>query len=233
MKDPMRLDEGEATPFERQLLEAAKQMAPGPALKARMQEQLGLLDGMPVSGPGMSTGMGWLPSIVLTLASIGVVVSLPLASRAIHGSREVRPAQENSSPVDRSASAPPPAIVPAFEAPIAAPQAPPRASSADSPPRAKERPLAVADKALKEEIRILDRVRAAMVAGQPRRGLAELERYGRRFPRGAFRPEAMVLRIEALDAAGESQNAKALGRYFLAHHPESPLSDRVAAIVHR
>ena len=233
MRDPKRLDEGEATPFERQLLEAAKQMVPGPALKARMQEQLGLLDGMPVSGPGTSAGMGWLPSVVLTLASMGVVVGLPMVSRAIHGSSQVGLSQEIAPPVDPSPPAPPPVIVPAPEAPMATPQVPPLPPSISAPVRAKERPSAVGDKTLKEEIRLLDRARAATVAGQPRRGLAELERYGRRFPRGVFRPEAMVLRIEALDAAGESQNARTLGRYFLAHYPESPLSDRVAAIVQR
>jgi hypothetical protein len=131
MRDPMRLDELEATPFERPLLEAAKQMASGPVSTARTQEQLGLLDGTPVSGPGTSAEMGWLPSMVLTLGSIVVVLALPLASRAIYGTPEVRQPQETGSPVDRSPSSrrrP----SPAFEAPTAAPQAPPHRSSVDA-----------------------------------------------------------------------------------------------------
>jgi hypothetical protein len=110
---------------------AGRQMPPEPVSTARLQEQLGLLGGTPVSRPGTSAEMGWLPSMVLTLGSIVVVLALLLASRAIYGTPQARQPQETSSRVDRS----PPAQrrpSPAFEALPAAPQAPPRPSSVDA-----------------------------------------------------------------------------------------------------
>ena len=50
------------------------------------------------------------------------------------------------------------------------------------------------------------------------------------YPAGTFRPEATVLRIEALAATGRRDEARALARDFVARHPASPLSERMARL---
>ena len=217
MTDPMRLAEGEATAFERQLLDAAKRQAPGSALKARMQEGLGLGGATaPVQAlVGKSFALGWKANALLALAAVGAAVTVPLVWRSQRGTSSGQPA---SAVPGTSMSADP------------VPSSP---SSADDLLRAKTRQAAGASGSVMEEIRLLDRVRGAMSAGAPRRALAELQRYDQQYPRGAFGPEAVVLRVEALDNAGDHQAARALGQQFLARHPKNPLADRVAKIVQR
>jgi outer membrane protein assembly factor BamD (BamD/ComL family) len=83
---------------------------------------------------------------------------------------------------------------------------------------------------LREEIRLLDQARAAVRAGTFEQGLKLLERYDRRFPRGQFRQEAQVLRVEALERSGKKDAAFVLGKKFLAEHPESPHVERVESV---
>ena len=67
-----------------------------------------------------------------------------------------------------------------------------------------------------------------MKAGATERALVLLRRYETSYPGGAFRPEALALRIEALAEGGRAAEARPLAREFLARYPQSPLSDRVA-----
>ena len=57
-----------------------------------------------------------------------------------------------------------------------------------------------------------------------------LRRYDATYPGGAFRPEALALRIEALDQDGRHAEAQALARDFLARYPQSPVAARVARV---
>ena len=58
-----------------------------------------------------------------------------------------------------------------------------------------------------------------------------LESYQALFPAGAMQTEAAALRVEALAAAGRRQEAVTSGRAFLAAHPQSPLAQRVRAVL--
>ena len=77
----------------------------------------------------------------------------------------------------------------------------------------------------------MDRARAAVRARDGKGALAALADYQRRFPRGTFAQEAMVLRIEALVQIGETGAARALGKKFLAAHPESPHAERIERLL--
>jgi TolA-binding protein len=86
---------------------------------------------------------------------------------------------------------------------------------------------------LRDQIALLDAARGAVKAGATDRALVLLRRYETNFPGGAFRPEALALRIEALDAGGRDAEAQALARDFLARYPQSPVADRVARIARK
>jgi outer membrane protein assembly factor BamD (BamD/ComL family) len=81
---------------------------------------------------------------------------------------------------------------------------------------------------LRDQIALIDAARTAVKTGLTERALVLLHRYDVSYPAGAFRPEALALRIEALGEGGRAVEAKALAREFLARYPQSPLADRVA-----
>lgn len=83
---------------------------------------------------------------------------------------------------------------------------------------------------LGEQMRLLDRARALLGSGESERTLAELARYSRLYPRGAFSQEAMVLRVEALQHSGQNARASSLAREFVARHADSPHVGRVARL---
>jgi hypothetical protein len=83
---------------------------------------------------------------------------------------------------------------------------------------------------LHEEMLLIENARVALLERDPARALGELRQYEKRFPSGAFLPEATVLRIEALDQDGQHMQAVALGRRFLSANADSPLADRVERI---
>jgi len=92
--------------------------------------------------------------------------------------------------------------------------------------------LAVAPPAamLKEELGVLDHARTALVNGDGRRVLEELDAYDRRFPSGRLQIEAEVIRIEALARIGRKDIARQRADLFLKRHPNSVLATRVAHI---
>jgi hypothetical protein len=83
---------------------------------------------------------------------------------------------------------------------------------------------------LRVEIALIDAARDALAAAAPGQALEALRRYGARFPDGTFAPEAVALRVEALEKSGSHREAQAAARRFLAAHPESPLRDRIERI---
>ncbi|MBW2525835.1 MAG: tetratricopeptide repeat protein, partial [Deltaproteobacteria bacterium] len=90
---------------------------------------------------------------------------------------------------------------------------------------------AAVDAGLGAEVRALDRARSAMQSGRPDDALRALEQYEREFSGGALAPEARVMRIDALRRAGRTAQAEAMGRDFLARHPDSPHARRVRSLI--
>jgi hypothetical protein len=81
------------------------------------------------------------------------------------------------------------------------------------------------------ELALLDQARGAIHDGQPAEGLAILDAYRARFPRGAMGPEASILRVEALVRAGDRDGAKREGDAFLRASPNSPYAARIDSLL--
>jgi hypothetical protein len=133
------------------------------------------------------------------------------------------------APSEATGSAPsadPPTISPAD---LPAASATPAATALIAPPARSAAPAH--DETLAAEIALFDRVRAAVNAGESDRALGLLDDYERRFPAGAFRQEAEVVRVQALLQKGNRAAATRAGERFLAAHPTSPHAARLRAML--
>jgi outer membrane protein assembly factor BamD (BamD/ComL family) len=79
---------------------------------------------------------------------------------------------------------------------------------------------------LDQEVAALDAA-PQLAARDPVGALKALDEYRRRFPRGDLAPEAAVLRIQALEGAGQHDAAERMARDFLAHDPDSPHAKKI------
>ena len=89
------------------------------------------------------------------------------------------------------------------------------------------------DSSLEGEVTALDRARSALAAGDATRALELLGQYEQAFPKGALRPEATYLRIQALSKSGQRDAARELAARFLAKHPSSPHAAQLQALLSR
>jgi hypothetical protein len=85
--------------------------------------------------------------------------------------------------------------------------------------------------ALLDEIRHLDRARAALRQGAMAQAAQELDRYDADFPQGTLRPEATVVRIEVLVKVGDHRGARALGQAFAAAYPASGHLSKIRSLL--
>jgi len=104
-------------------------------------------------------------------------------------------------------------------------RAPARARTSEA-----EAPAAAPDEALREEMLLIARARAAMQKGQPSAALGVLEEHLRRFPKGQMREDRAVLRIEALCAVGKRRQAEIEVEAFTRTFPGSAHLARVQAL---
>ena len=98
---------------------------------------------------------------------------------------------------------------------------------------ARETTPTTSDAKLRDEIRLLDRARAALRMRAPQQALQELRHYFDGHPHGMLEPEAAVLRIEALRENGDRVQASAASREFLARNPDGPLAERVRRLAEK
>lgn len=221
MKDPKLLVSEGATDFERRWLSAARAEEPPAEVVNRIERALGIGVAAAATTAAVPTvvakgGLSALRIAGLSVLGVGGAVGLVLLL--------TRPAPPKPSPsVDQ-----PPPVVETAPAPAgaAAPVAPPVEAPAANEPSSTLAPAG----ALRDEITLIDGARAALSAGSPGQALALLERYRARHPRGMLLPEALAMRIEAIDRSGDHARAHALARAFLAEYPHSPLAQRVAHI---
>jgi hypothetical protein len=163
-----------------------------------------------LAGLGLGVGLTQTAAPLAAAAKVGVGVWVSVGMLAAAGAGFVGA----RSLATKQAPAP---------APVAAPAAPPR----EAPP------LLASDANLRDEIRLLDRARAALRMHAPQQALQELRRYFEGHPRGVLEPEAAVLRIEALRESGDRVQAAAASREFLARHADGPLADRVRRLAEK
>lgn len=82
-------------------------------------------------------------------------------------------------------------------------------------------PRASQDADLAEQVRLVDRARGLVAAGDASGALAAVDAYERRFVRGILAEEAALVRVEATQARGDHAEAASLARRFLAAYPAS------------
>jgi TolA-binding protein len=172
----------------------------------------------------------WLAVVaVVGAGAVGAVhVARPWTSSILAGQAAVKTAhpepQLPTTPAIEAAPAiePAPAVEDVPAAPVTAPIAPPFRHH-------KAPPAASAD--IMGEIAAITLVRGALDKGDARGALAALDHYQQDYPRGTLAPEATVLRIEALQLAGDRSRAKALAESFLKAHPKSPHAQRVRSLL--
>jgi hypothetical protein len=231
--DPTKLTVVGATDLERRLLEAAAGEEPPRELETRMRLALGLAPfAAPVSPPTASGGAA--PSTAaapVAAAKAGAAgwVAVGLVAAAVTGGVVLsRLRAPSPKPVAVVA-----AVAPAPETPaVDAPAVRPTVHHVQRVERAHHHAPAPAPTAadIRAEIALVDAARAAVKSGDPERALALLHRYDATYPAGAFRPEVAALRIESLAADGQTDLARTRARDFIAAHPESPLSTRLARV---
>jgi TolA-binding protein len=218
MKDPKRLLEGDGTAFERELLGAIAAERPTRDLHRKMRLGIGLVG---VGAIAKAASANWNQ-----LALAGVVVVGLVTGGAMVAKRQA------TEPTPVAVAPAPVAVVPKATPvePIPAP-APPVAKAAEPVRRTASEIRTVAPVAdIREEIRLLDQARSAVRSGASARALSLLAKYEQRFPRGQFRQEVQVLRMEALSQSGKSNRAAVLAKKFLAEHPNSPHVERVEKV---
>jgi hypothetical protein len=245
---PERLLAGEATEFERRVLEAARRKQPSPAASARMARALGVTAGVAAAATAeaaaaVGTKQAAAAATVKAATAAGATAVWPWVSAGVLGlvvagavvaTRPWRPAPpEAAPPPARLLAAPPP--------PAPGPTSPPAAEPAAevvaaAPARAPAAPIhrarvgAAGAGDVREEIALLDAARGALSAGADRRALEILRRYDDKYPAGSLRPEATAIEIEALLKGGRQAEARALATRFVAEHRGSLLAKRVAEL---
>jgi hypothetical protein len=203
MKEPKRLLSHGATDFERQLLRAVASERPSASMRSRMQRSLGLV------GP-----LAWASNVQAMFGSLGrkVTAGAAVAGVVVAGgvaAYQLLPGAEGDAPAEPAALQPESA--PAGSAVVSGPVNSGPAASGPSVQAAAveipapasigaDAPAAVDDSAdgrLREEIALLDGVKAALQRGEREQARQSLDTYRERFPDGILRREANVLRRRA------------------------------------
>jgi hypothetical protein len=209
-------------------VERAHLAAPA-AGRARLAERLST--SVPGFGPAHIPAAASAPPPAMTAAVTKILVVLAIGG----GAAAVLRAAQDAAPTVRPAR---PALIrtPSLERAarvLRAPRLPdvwtePARPSASPPPAAPPlTPLA----SLREEQRLLDAARDAIVRGEPASALAPTAAHAARFPRGVLAEERDALQIRALARLGRGDEARALLARMRAAHPDSFLLDGAAADV--
>jgi TolA-binding protein len=210
--------------------------------------------GTSVGAASILGGKSWLAAgaakvtLAVTLFSAGAATGV-VVDRAV---REPLPAASSSAPeavgsaapesASSVASAPSASAAASIEpAPSAAAPLSPHAAQSSShvvvstspAPSASTAALTDRDADLAAERSLLERSRSALGRGDANGALAALDQHATRFPRGRLGEEREALRIQALLAAGRTEDAREGFERFRARHPTSLLVPALAAAFSR
>ncbi len=229
MRDPTRLMQSAVSESELRLLRAGSIEEPPPEALQRLAATLGVRpSAIELPAPATTGGVAQVPGVaaklspaVIALATTGAALLVGAGIWLATRSPGADPTRESVTP--RSAESQPSAAP--TQVPIAQP-APPVVAQPVKPAQP-----ATAD-ALAEEIARLDAVRHLLAANRLAPALAALQSYERDYAGGSLRQEATLLRIEALQRAGERTEARSLARRYLADNPDSPHGPRIRALVY-
>ncbi len=239
---PPRLIAGEATEFERRVIDSALERRPSAAASARMARALGVT----VTTLGTAATAKALAAETASKASSGAVasttstlwpwISAGVVGLAVAGAVVGLRAHHRTSPMTGSTVLPPAVTAPASPVPVPGPGAAalldtPSSSLASAPERPIHHGRAAAPGGdVREEIAVLDTARAALSAGDAHQALNIVRRYETKYAAGSFRPEASAIKIEALLKIGREAEARDLARRFVAEQRGTFLAKRVAEL---
>jgi hypothetical protein len=182
-------------------------------------------------------GAGWF---VASKAAVAGILALGTAFGAV-GYAVVRAPRENVVYRDRlvevpanRAVAPAPSAMPTAAAPQPALDADPilpapRHSAAPSAPKPSTAPDDARD--LAAELRLIERARSALAAGDAGTALSALREHAAHYARGTLEQEREALWVKALVGAGRFGEARAASQRFAERYPNSTLLDSVNAAV--
>lgn len=246
----LKLVADEPTPLERLLLDASRSEQPSEEHRAKLRTALGIgLSGTAAPSTGSAGGEGSavgptaagsskLAAIAKLAAAAAAAAACALSVFAL--SRPLpKPAIKlgASVPPHAQVTSPAPALTQAPSVPPISPLPPPEASdakpSSGSSSSQSPRMAASTTENLSEQIRLIETARAGVAAHDAKAALDALDGYAARFPRGSFGQEATVLRIRALEQAGDLARAGAMAKAFITRFPESPHVARLKPIAER
>lgn len=225
--EPRPWSEAGATEIEKALLRAGR--ADGPSKGADLRLLAGLQASLQASPPATAkplTVTRWVKVGLVAVIAGGAAVVTHQLSRS-HGLAPatnlvvpdaVAPVAAGRVPDDvmvpaKTGEPTPPAR---DASPLVAANAQGRSSRLAKPSReASAKPPGGGEPSLGDETRALDHAREALEAHRPSQALRLLDEYRHTFPQGRLRPEATVLRLAALLAAGRRQAADSLASQLL------------------
>jgi len=222
--------DSKASRLELEILASWRRERPDPAGKERMLAALGIGLAAPIAttaaagslAPKAIATVGWM--VWGKWMAIGVV-GLALASGVARSLSTPTPAAVANVPLTTTVAAP--AVRPAPETPIVD-----KASTATpAVVRALTPGSSGSSVSLTDQVAAIDHARTTLESGDESNAIAQVDAYEARYADGAFRQEAELLRIDALDKRGEREKATAAGRRFLKAYPKSPHAARVRALI--
>jgi hypothetical protein len=236
MSDPSRLIDSGASDFERLLLGAAAEERPSPGQRNRMRRALWLAQ-FGILGTSLKAfaGLGHHVAVVTMIATALVSgasspiqpIELSRSASTVSDREIVTPTRDNAADLGASSSA----LADAANTTFSPGDDLPKRSRLG--PANRSVPPSRRGSDLRDEIALMDQARAALRQGSPARTLAAVEQYRSSFAHGTFDQEALVLRIEALEAIGNRSRAAAEADVFLARNPNSPHRDRLQRVLGR
>lgn len=237
MSEPKRLALDPSSDLERTLLGSARARAP---LTARRRALLAATAVAAASSlaAGSATAGGALGKLGSVLAAHWIAVSGAVGVGAVTAammmighqrapSATSEPAEPRTMATAISTPSSPAVTVQPAMSQIGAP-APPEASSSSGVLRG---PTPSSSASIAAELTYLEQARAALSSGNPAYALSLLDQYPMRFPHASMAPEATMLRIESLVAAGDRDAAQRAADTFLASHPTSPYAARIHSLL--
>jgi hypothetical protein len=237
----LKLVPDEPTPLEKMLLDASRSELPSEDHKARLRAALGL--GVPLSGPlaaptptrapapaPAAANSAWLGKLAFGVAALALAGALLFTRGGSAPAPAVTPVKAPVAEMPKPLAEP--VAVPVVTEPPAVSPLPP-VEAAPPPPHATRSDASAAAGDLSEQIRLIEAARAGVAAHDAKTALGALDSYAQKFPRGSFGQEATVLRIRALDQAGDGARATALAKSFIARFPNSPHVARLKPIAER
>lgn len=203
MSDPTRLLEG-GDPLSRRLLESAEADRPASSAARTTLVALGLTAPVAAAAAAPVVAAAHQGTLATVLGSVTAKVAIAITAAAVASATVVALAPK--APPRAAPHAP---VTVKAPAPISAPN--------------------VAVSSLVAESTLLRGAADALAANDAARALAALDEHATRFPRGQLAEEAAALRVEALDASGDANAARAALEQFHARYPDSPFAPVIKA----